>query len=341
MNHAGQPKILIIVDRPGWAHDHKTGNLQRVLSDKYEIIKKYQSEVSEVDLQQANLIQVYYWLQVQRLPHLAQAFDQNSSKLLVGVCSHIELENDLFEPALVQLGKANAVFVNNLLLYQELEPLLNTPVLYTPNGVDTNFFSPRTIKYRSDNMRVGWSGSLSNRVPGYRGLENFIVPAIQAMKGVELVTAIREEHWRSHKEMIDFYHSLDVYICASVTEGTPNTCLEAAACGIPVVTTRVGNMPELIKPGINGYFIERDIADIVRVLTILRDNEGHTSQLGQAIRASVLDWDWTSRAENYDHLYQVSLASLRGRSSKVLLKLGNRWNEFRKKIRRVYTDLAR
>lgn len=340
MTDAVKPKILIIVDRPGWAHDHKTGNLQRVLRGRYEIIKKYQSEVNETDLQEADLIQFYYWLQLQRLPHLEPIFNQNLHKLLIGVCAHVELRNGLLETGLAWLKKARAVFVNNQLLYDEIRPLLDLPVVYTPNGVDTSFFSPTDSKHKNGNLQVGWSGSLNNHGSEYRGFDNLILPATKAMEGVELVTAIREDRWRSHEEMVEFYRSLDVYICASVSEGTPNTCLEAAACGVPLVTTRVGNMPELIKPGINGYFIERDIADIIRVLTILRDNERHRSQLGRAMRASALDWDWNSRSKNYDQLYQASLASSRWRSSRVLWKVGNRWNEFRKKIRRFYTDLA-
>lgn len=318
MSNIRKPRILILVDRPGWAHDHKTRNLQRVLGRKYEIVKKYQSEVNEADLEEADLLQVYYWLQFRGMAHLEQAFNQNLHKLLLGVCEHIELKNDWYEPGLTWLRKASAVFVNSQLLYQEVMPLLDVPVFYAPNGVDTNFFSPPMEKEKSRNLRVGWSGSLKNRAPGHRGFENLIVPATQAMEGVELVTAIREDRWRSHEEMIDFYHSLDVYICASLSEGTPNTCLEAAACGVPVVTTRVGNMPQLIKHGRNGYFIERNIADIIRILTILRDNDGHRNLLGISIRDSILDWDWFLRAENYDHLYQFALAKPAANEFKAL-----------------------
>lgn len=51
------------------------------------------------------------------------------------------------------------------------------------------------------------------------------------------------------EEMRDFHHSLDVYVCASKSEGIPNPCLEEVASGLPVVTTRVGGMPELIRDG--------------------------------------------------------------------------------------------
>lgn len=314
-----KPRILIIVDRPGWAHDHKTGNLQRTLNEKYHIIKKYQSEVTESDFYEVDLIQAYYWLQLQRLPHLESAFNKNLHKLLIGVCSHVELNRPEWrESALAWLGKAHAIFVVNQLIYQEVQSLLNIPIFYTPNGVDTNFFTPVASKYNSGKLRVGWSGSLNNHGSDYRGFDNLIVPATDAMEGVELVTAIRENHWRSHDEMGEFYRSLDVYICASYTEGTPNTALEAAACGIPVIATRVGNMPELIKPGVNGYFIERDVSDIIRVLTILRDDPEHRKKLGRAIHASILDWDWSLRAENYHQLYQFALGGSAAEKFKTL-----------------------
>lgn len=101
-------------------------------------------------------------------------------------------------------------------------------------------------------------------MPEQKGLDDFIAPAVRLVEGAQLVTAIREEKWRGPEEMRDFYHSLDVYVCASRSEGAPNPCLEAAACGIPLVTTRVGSMPELIQDGVNGPFVERDAAQTSR-----------------------------------------------------------------------------
>ena len=61
--------------------------------------------------------------------------------------------------------------------------------------------------------------------------------------------------------------------------------VEAAACGLPVVTTRVGNMPELIRDGENGFFVERDAADIAAKLCQLRDDPGLRERLGRAAPA--------------------------------------------------------
>lgn len=55
--------------------------------------------------------------------------------------------------------------------------------------------------------------------------------------------------------LVNFYNSLDLYVCTSTTEGVPMTPLEALACGIPVVIPRnVGMLDELPEmPGIYHY----------------------------------------------------------------------------------------
>ena len=66
---------------------------------------------------------------------------------------------------------------------------------------------------------------------------------------------------------------------------------------MPVVTTRVGNMPELIDPGINGYFVEPTVASIVeRFLEIARMPEWRYISMSKNIRQSARDlWSWESR----------------------------------------------
>jgi glycosyltransferase involved in cell wall biosynthesis len=304
-----RPRILFIVDCPGWAHDFKTRNLARVLANDYDIRKRYQTEVTPDDLDQADLILVYFWLQFKTLQALIPCFKHNLHKLLVGVCSHWELERGWRRAGLKMLRKlSRAVFVNNLALYHEFQPLLNRLVFLTPNGVDTSFFSPAVRIERSAAFRIGWAGSLSNRDPGYRGYHDLIVPAVAALEGVELVTAAREEKWRGPEEMREFYRSLDVYVCASRTEGTPNPCLEAAACGVPLLTTRVGNMPELVRDGVNGFFIERDTADIAEKLRLLRDDAALRTSLAHHIREDIQGWDWSIRAQAYKQMFEEVLS---------------------------------
>jgi glycosyltransferase involved in cell wall biosynthesis len=102
--------------------------------------------------------------------------------------------------------------------------------------------------------------------------------------------------------------------------GTPNPCLEAAACGLPVLTTRVGNMPELIRDGENGFFVERDAADIARRLTDLREDPDLRVRMGRSARAAVEAWDWRHQAANYDAMFRAVLAPESGGPAYSALK---------------------
>src|SRR5436190_11879488 len=119
------PRVLFIVDRPNWAHDFKTRNLMRLLADGYDIRLRYQDEVNEADIDQANLVLIYYWLQLRALEPLADAFRRNRQKLLIGISSSYELEEDRREQGLDLIRRfASGVFINNLSLYRQYQPLL-------------------------------------------------------------------------------------------------------------------------------------------------------------------------------------------------------------------------
>jgi glycosyltransferase involved in cell wall biosynthesis len=51
------------------------------------------------------------------------------------------------------------------------------------------------------------------------------------------------------------FAGIDIYVCASDTEGFSNVLLEALACGKPVIATNVGGNPEIITHGENGFLV--------------------------------------------------------------------------------------
>lgn len=60
-----------------------------------------------------------------------------------------------------------------------------------------------------------------------------------------------------------------LFIMNSKSEGNPRVAIEAMACGVPVLATRVGIMPDVIIDGVNGVFTDgtaKDIAAKARVL---------------------------------------------------------------------------
>lgn len=309
-----RPLVLCIVDRPGWAHDRKTQALAAALAGQYRLVTRYQSEVSAADIRAADLVLVHYWLQVDRLPwRLKRAVKAVRDRLMIGVCGEAELQRAWRKPGLAMLSTLPAaVFAINRKLANELETTLARDVFYTPNGVDTGFFRPPSAPPPPAPMRIGWAGSLKNHTAGHRGVHEFIVPAVAAVEGAEVCLAAREDRWRDAEEMRAFYQSLHVYVCASLSEGGPNPCLEAAASGLAVLTTPVGSMPQFIRDGENGLFVSRDAGDIAAKLRRLRDDPALRQRMGAAARISVEAWDWRHQAPRYAEMFAAVLA---GRSA--------------------------
>lgn len=57
-------------------------------------------------------------------------------------------------------------------------------------------------------------------------------------------------------DLLDVYASFDLFLMTSLSEGMPNTVLEAMAMGVPVISTNVGGLSELVKHGKTGFLSE-------------------------------------------------------------------------------------
>jgi glycosyltransferase involved in cell wall biosynthesis len=56
-----------------------------------------------------------------------------------------------------------------------------------------------------------------------------------------------------------WYQAASLFVLASSHEGWPNVLNEALACGCPVIGTRVGGVPEIVRPGENGLLTDRSV----------------------------------------------------------------------------------
>lgn len=62
--------------------------------------------------------------------------------------------------------------------------------------------------------------------------------------------------WVPHHLLSNYLNKLSLLIIPSSTEGLPNILLESMASGTPVIATKVGMIPEIIKDGFTGFLIE-------------------------------------------------------------------------------------
>ncbi|MGR0218600.1 glycosyltransferase family 4 protein [Agromyces sp. ZXT2-6] len=66
----------------------------------------------------------------------------------------------------------------------------------------------------------------------------------------------------THRDPVPFLWAADLLVLPSAYEANALVVLEALACGLPVVSTRVGFAPDLLIDGENGFLVERDAASV-------------------------------------------------------------------------------
>lgn len=110
----------------------------------------------------------------------------------------------------------------------------------------------------------------------------------------------------------DVMRNLDCFVLPSRAEGVSNTILEAMACGLPVVATRVGGNPELVAEGRTGHLIAaRDVAALAERMVQLCRQPGLAASLGLAGRAEVeRRFSIGAMVGAYQQLYTDSLAGV-------------------------------
>ena len=79
----------------------------------------------------------------------------------------------------------------------------------------------------------------------------------------------------NQQQVLDWYARADAFVLPSFAEGVPVVLMEAMACGIPCVTTRITGIPELIRDGLDGLLVAAsDKNELVSALgRLMNDND--------------------------------------------------------------------
>jgi glycosyltransferase involved in cell wall biosynthesis len=101
---------------------------------------------------------------------------------------------------------------------------------------------------------------------------------------VELAGALDQERVR------ELWRLASVGVLSSESEGMPVALMEAAACGVPVVSTRVGGVPELVEEGVTGLLVPRgDAAALADALACLLLDPARAAAMGEAARRRAVE----------------------------------------------------
>jgi glycosyltransferase involved in cell wall biosynthesis len=89
-------------------------------------------------------------------------------------------------------------------------------------------------------------------IPGGESPESIM----ELARSLHVAHALRVPGWVEGSRKDSLLRESDVFVLPSYCEALPVGLLEAMACGVPVVTTRVGGIPDVVEDGVNGLLVE-------------------------------------------------------------------------------------
>jgi len=86
----------------------------------------------------------------------------------------------------------------------------------------------------------------------------------------------------------EYLQATDIYVFPSRKEGFPNALLEAMACGLPTIVTRIGGVLDIVKDKFNGILVDVDEPkQIAEAIIFLMRNTEYAIRLGVNARTFV------------------------------------------------------
>jgi len=112
----------------------------------------------------------------------------------------------------------------------------------------------------------------------------------------------------SHDKLPSYLKISDVFVRPSLSEGLGISFLESLACGLPIIATRVGGIPDFLKDRKTGLFCKvRDPKDLAnKIQLLLTDKRLHTRISKNGVKL-LHSYSWKAIASRIDRIYQKLL----------------------------------
>jgi glycosyltransferase involved in cell wall biosynthesis len=188
-----------------------------------------------------------------------------------------------------------------------------------PNGIDAELFHPRDRLEARRALDVPQEGKqilFVGRLEPQKGTDELLVAfeALRAKRPDARLVMIgdgvsRSAHeqlvrerglpvlfagWQSHAEVADWLAASDVLALPSWAEGTPNVVLEALASGRPVVATRIGGIPDVMRdPRLGALVSPRATGELADALDRMLDGSHDPEAIARSANLSA--WPESAR----------------------------------------------
>jgi glycosyltransferase involved in cell wall biosynthesis len=195
----------------------------------------------------------------------------------------------------------------------------------------------RYLGVPTDRFVVGWVGRMTavkrteDVLDAFKRLRESGVDACLCMVGdgpdrprlerrASELGVIRDTLFLGYQEDVSqYYAAFDALVLPSANEGTPVSVIEALAAETPVVATRVGGVPDVVRDGEEGFLVETgDTGELAERLTRLARDPGLRERLGRSGRDRVLSRYAVERLlDDVDRLYRELLREAMPRTAGV------------------------
>lgn len=230
--------------------------------------------------------------------------------------------------------KADAISVLSEITRTEIKKMTDKYVHLIPFGVDVDKFYPGQSS--TDNVtRIGTIRTLTEKYgveylikafaeicKKYSNVQLEIVgdgPLRASLEQLTIELGVKDKvvfhgyinQNSSFEQYIKILQSLDVFAILSIldSETFGVAAVEASACGIPVVATSVGGLPEVIEAENTGILVSpKNVEETTKALDRLLSNKKLRIEMGKAGRAKVeANYNWTLNIQQMVNLYSQTI----------------------------------
>lgn len=337
-NTNSKPVIGIIIDVSDWAFARIAQQIATHMSDSYDFIIVASTHYSTIDeifhqLRYCDLIHIFWRQSLSMLGkeknawvhELYGGYDSfynaciRDKKITTTVYDHLFLGHD-------EIEENNKIFNEIITSYTVSSQKLNDkyreisqypkPFSVTTDGVDLSHYRPlnlpRLQELHTRELVVGWVGNSNwNSESGkdHKGFNSILMPVLERLKAqghkIKWQFADRASKQISQDLMPAYYAEIDVLICASSIEGTPNPVLEAMACGVPVISTDVGIVREAFGELQKKFILKkRDQEELHKALLKLLHKPSIAQQLSKENLRSIQSWCWREKVKEFHAFFE-------------------------------------
>ena len=229
------------------------------------------------------------------------------------------------------LKKADAVIALTEQMKEKIGEFYERDAFVIPNGINLEEYAGLSKENLRAELQFGRSDKVIiyiGRLSPVKGVE-YLIRAMRLVKDKEpdaklmligdgsekeklksIIKKLNLEHLVMHLPQLPnqnipkYAVASDVLVLPSLSEGFPMTILEAMASGLPIVSTKVSGLPEIVKEGKNGFLVEpgnpEQLAD--KILLLLKD-DGVRATMSANNKESVKQYGWETVIGKLEKIY--------------------------------------